>query len=46
MRKETQTEKLNRIKRRIEDAESMLGMALLDIYKLTKESENKNERRT
>ena len=44
MRKETETEKLNNIKRRIEDAESMLGMALLDIYKLSKEVAEKESR--
>ena len=44
MRKETDTEKLNKIRRRIEDAESILGMALLDIYKLTKEKEAENRK--
>ena len=43
MRKETQTEKINKIKLRVEDIKNLSNMILLDIHKLTKETEKKIE---
>ena len=41
MKKQTQTEKINKIRRGVEDIKNLSNMILLDIYKLTKEKEKK-----